>query len=311
MAFDLNLLRVFEALLEEGGVTRAGQRLGLTQSAVSHALNRLRYIAGDPLFVRGAKGMQPTARALEIGARVRLGLSELDRALEPSSFTPTTTTRRFNLAASGYVCTVLGPALIRLQERAAPSAEVRFTPVSAGLVDALDSGRLDLALGSFGRTPASYAKATLFEDDYVWVLRRGTAAAPLTLERLAAAPHVMVAALDDPEASRETVIDQGLERRVMLGGRDEFEAALAGAGLRRTVGVSVPDGHSALWMVARSNLAALAPRRLAAAYAEPLGLAIFDPPHPAPPLEVHMVWRKDRDSPAVAWLRSLLQAAAG
>ena len=310
MAFDLNLLRVFEALLEEGGVTRAGQRLGLTQSAVSHALNRLRYIAGDPLFVRGAKGMQPTARALEIGAKVRLGLAELDRALEPSSFTPATTTRRFSLAASGYICTVLGPALLDLQQASAPGAEVRITPMSSGLVDALDSGRLDLALGSFGRTPVSYAKALLFEDEFVWVMRQGAAEAPLTLERLAAASHVMVAAVDDPETGRETVIDQGLERRVMLGGGDAFHSALAARGLRRTVGVSVPDGHSALWMVARSDMAALAPRRLAAAYAEPLGLAIFTPPHPSPPLEVHMVWRKDRDSPAAAWLRDLLRTSA-
>ena len=230
MAIDLNLLRVFEALLEEGGVTRAGRRLGLTQSAVSHALNRLRYVADDPLFVRGAKGMQPTARALEIGARVRLGLAELDRALEPSSFTPATTTRRFNLAGSGYVCTVLGPQLMALQRQSAPDAEVRITPVSSGLVDALDSGRLDLAIGSFGRTPASYAKSLLFQDELVWVMRQGGADTSLTLERLAAARHVMVAAVDDPETGRETVIDQGLERQVMLGGGAAFHSALAAAG---------------------------------------------------------------------------------
>src|SRR6266851_1627370 len=85
---DLNLLRVFEALIEERSATRAGSRLGLTQSAISHALNRLRYVMKDELFVRGPDGMQPTERAAEIAPRLRQGLLQLQLALAPSEFAP-------------------------------------------------------------------------------------------------------------------------------------------------------------------------------------------------------------------------------
>src|ERR1700753_1210286 len=95
MNLDLNLLRVFDVLLEERNVTRAGARLGLTQSAVSHALNRLRYALNDELFVRGPRGMHPTARAAEIGPQVRAALVQLQAAVTPADFSPITSERRF------------------------------------------------------------------------------------------------------------------------------------------------------------------------------------------------------------------------
>src|SRR5271156_3475913 len=89
-ALDLNLLRVFDALVEERSVTRAGDRLGLTQSAVSHALGRLRHVMSDPLFVRRAGGVEPTSRALEIGPALHAALAQLQEALSPSGFDPST-----------------------------------------------------------------------------------------------------------------------------------------------------------------------------------------------------------------------------
>src|SRR6516162_11754250 len=94
-ALDLNLLRVFDALIEERSVTRAGARLGLTQSAVSHALNRLRYVLEDDLFVRGPAGMQPTPRAVEMGPQVHAALNQLQAALALLDFHALTTERRF------------------------------------------------------------------------------------------------------------------------------------------------------------------------------------------------------------------------
>src|SRR5579872_1934927 len=108
-ALDLNLLRLFDALSEERSVTRAGARLGLTQSAVSHALNRLRHALQDELFVRGPEGMQPTARAQEIAPRLRQGLHQLQLALDPAAFDPADTERRFSLAVGAYTATVLMP----------------------------------------------------------------------------------------------------------------------------------------------------------------------------------------------------------
>src|SRR6266513_1195774 len=110
--FDLNLLRVFDALIEERSVTRAGERLGLSQSAISHALNRLRYVLGDELFVRVSDGMRPTPRASEIAPRLREGLLQLQLALGPVEFVPERTERRFTIACGEYVGTVLMPGFI-------------------------------------------------------------------------------------------------------------------------------------------------------------------------------------------------------
>src|SRR5512140_105390 len=101
-SLDLNLLRVFDVLLEERSVTRAGARLGLTQSAVSHALNRLRYVLEDDLFVRGPAGMQPTPRAVEMGPQVHAALNQLQAAMAPSDFHAATTERRFAVIAGAY-----------------------------------------------------------------------------------------------------------------------------------------------------------------------------------------------------------------
>src|ERR1700760_2589964 len=110
-ALDLNLLRVFHALSEERSVTRAGARLGLTQSAVSHALGRLRYILNDELFVRGPRGMLPTARAIEMGPPVHAALVQLQAAIAPADFSPASSERRFVLVAGTYACAVLAPPL--------------------------------------------------------------------------------------------------------------------------------------------------------------------------------------------------------
>src|ERR1700739_2974789 len=106
---DLNLLRVFDVMLEERSVTRAGARLGLTQSAVSHALNRLRYALGDELFVRGTNGMLPTPRAIELCPLRHAALVQLQAAIAPADFSPATSERRFVMVAGSYACAVLAP----------------------------------------------------------------------------------------------------------------------------------------------------------------------------------------------------------
>src|SRR5438067_7239120 len=121
-SLDLNLLRVFDALIEERSATRAGERLGLSQSAISHALNRLRYVLDDELFVRVAEGMRPTPRACEIAPRLREGLLQLQLALAPAEFDPLSTTRRFTIACTEYVGTVLMPRAVAKLRALAPNA---------------------------------------------------------------------------------------------------------------------------------------------------------------------------------------------
>src|SRR5262249_7858419 len=159
-----NLLRVFDALVEERSVTRAGERLGLTQSAISHALNRLRYVLDDDLFVRGADGMHPTMRASEIAPRLRQGLRQLQVAIAPSAFRRAESGRRFTPACPDHVAMALVPRLMARLRHEAPRATLRIHPTSLGVAEPLDSGLVDVALGNFGRIPERFASEALFRD---------------------------------------------------------------------------------------------------------------------------------------------------
>src|SRR5579875_2760748 len=200
-SLDLNLLRVFEALLEERSATRAAQRLGLTQSAVSHALNRLRYALGDELFVRAPEGMRATPHASEIAPGVLTGLRQLQTALSPATFDPLTTERRFTLEAGAYVCSVIMPEVVARIRAAAPHSQIRIRNSGPNLVEALDSGRTDVAIGGFVRVPERFEQAALFEDRMVWAIRADhpLAGRPLTMDRLCELPHIIIAQMEDAE----------------------------------------------------------------------------------------------------------------
>jgi DNA-binding transcriptional LysR family regulator len=307
---DLNLLRVFLALLDEGSVTRAGARLGVTQSAVSHALNRLRYGLEDELFVRGPSGMQPTARAAEIAPRLRQGLAHLQAALAPASFDPADTDRHFVIAAGAYSASVLLPEVIARVQAEAPRASIQVRGAFKGVVEELDAGRSDLVIGAFGRTPDRFDCEVLFRDRLVWVLRADhpAAAQPLTIESLAALPHLVVAAADAADMIQGSVLEHGVERRVAMDD-NVLSDELAARGLDRVVALTLPDMHSALAIVARSDMATAAPRGLAQVFGEALGLKTMEPPYPSPPRDIVALWRKDHDGPALQWLRGLLREA--
>src|SRR5882672_7388802 len=111
-AFDLNLLIVFDAVMQERSVTRAGSRMGLSQPAMSHALNRLRYLLKDELFIRTPDGMVPTPRAEALASPLRKALSDMQVALEPAAFDPASSDRRFMVAVNNYAAVVLTPPLV-------------------------------------------------------------------------------------------------------------------------------------------------------------------------------------------------------
>jgi DNA-binding transcriptional LysR family regulator len=178
--------------MEERSATRAGAQLGLTQSAISHALNRLRYVLKDELFVRGPDGMQPTERAAEIAPRLRQGLLQLQLALAPTEFIPEKTDRRFTVTCTEYAGAVLVPGLIARLRTEAPHASLNVLPSNLGVADTLRSGRADLAIGSFRRIPEWGSSEPLPHESRVWVLSSEHPAAgdELTLDRLAALPHL-------------------------------------------------------------------------------------------------------------------------
>ena len=122
---DLNLLIVFDAVMREKHVTRAAKRIGMTQPAVSNALNRLRYIAKDDLFIRSPAGVVPTARALELSPPIRQAINLVENAFDPTTFDPKSSNDVFNIAISNYTASILFPILAQLLEREAPNINVR------------------------------------------------------------------------------------------------------------------------------------------------------------------------------------------
>ena len=313
-SLDLNLLRVFDALIEERSVTRAGERLGLTQSAISHALGRLRYVLEDELFVRGPEGMQPTRRAAEIAPRLRQGLLQLQLALTPADFVPEHTARRFTIVCGEYFGVVFIPALVARLRAVAPRAEVSIWPSNRGVAEPLLVGRADLAIGSFRRVPDMFVCEPLFEETRVWVISADHPAAwqELTLERLSELPHLIISATgEDEQAIAGYVVDHGLERLVMRSEVGLLQGALAARGLSRAIGLTTPHFLAALAVVSQSDMAAPLPRRLATAFAGAYRLKLFEPPYPSPPFEIMALSHRERgNEPAIRWLRDIVQQVA-
>jgi DNA-binding transcriptional LysR family regulator len=316
-SLDLNLLRVFDALMEERSVTRAGARLHLTQSAISHALNRLRHMLADELFVRGAEGMQPTARAAEIGPRLRQALHHMQLALAPTAFDPTTTDRCFTVGATDYFSALLVPEITARLRTEAPYAELRVRPIDdIDVVEELDAGRMDLLTGSFGRIPERFAQEPLYGDEMVWVLRADHPAAdkPLTLDLIASLPHLSVALAGNvSEAIDGFVTQHGLERRVIACNRGGVDKVLAEHGLSRRNHVTVPHWLAVPRILVHSDLIALMPRRLAARFMKVYPLKLIAPPHDCAKFEVAALWHARLGARAdITWFRTLVhEVAAG
>jgi DNA-binding transcriptional LysR family regulator len=265
----------------------------------------------DELFVRGPDGMQATARAAEIAPRLRQGLLQLELALAPSDFVAATTDRRFTFTCTEYAGAVVLPAFVARLRAEAPHAEVRVLPSNLGVAESLRAGRADLAIGSYRRLPEWAASESLMRDSRVWVISADHPAAngEMTLERLAALPHLVMSATgEDERAIDGYVIDHGLERMVTRSDAGVLQGVLAARGLRRYVAVTTPHFLAAFVSIANSDIAALLPRRLAETFADRFRLKLFDPPYPSPSFEVQSIWHREfGEQPALSWVRKLLR----
>jgi DNA-binding transcriptional LysR family regulator len=308
---DLNLLRVFDALLDERSVTRAGDRLGLSQSAVSHALGRLRATLDDDLFIRRSTGMEPTPRALDIGPALHTALLQMQTALAPAGFDPATTERRFSIAAGPYGCAVLIPAVVRALQQQAPGATLEIASYGAGTVEALDTGRNDAALMGFEAPARRFRFQRLFTETMVWVVRAGhpLTQGELTVPRMMDTPHILPSGFDDPFDG----LSAAAPRFRPIWDRSEPPASeLSRRPAAPGVTVIAPDSVSAIAIAGRSDMAALVPRRLAVGPGAFGGVAVLQPLHPPMTLEIGVVFREDRlVDPAMDWLSRILAQAAG
>lgn len=296
---DLNLLRIFDALHELRSVTRAATRLGLTQSAISHALGRLRNALDDPLFTRGPGGLQPTARALAMAPGVREGLAQLRGALAPSAFDPARSERHFTICTGSYFSTMLVPDLVARARAQAPSISLSFVNPSAELLPALDDGTIDLALGVFGKVPARLLCEPLFDEQLVWIAARDNPilTRPDCAQRITEAPRLEIMAGRPSPGLGSFVMTGGLEWRVATDGSH---------GQQR---VAIWDAVAAARLVAQTDLVARVPRQFALRAAGPGKLAIVEDAPEAEAMEMGMVsHRRLANDASLVWLRALVLA---
>lgn len=302
---DLNLFRVFVTLLEEKNATRAGERLGLSQSAVSHALRRLREMVGDDLFVRGQTGLRPTPRALEIADTARTALKLLETAVTAQRFDPAVDQHVFNIAAGTYISYVLGPLIAERVIATAPNVQIHFRNLYAGMTEDLDMGRLDMVIGCFEAVPGRFTHTRLFDETGVWVVRKDhpAMAEGLDYESFARLPRLGVkGGNDDPDNTSAGHL--GLRRITSWG----EQYALGGDAYQP---FSTQDSFSALNMVSRSDMICILPRRLAQTAAERGKVVMVEPPNAPAPTPFGAVLRASdaSDSPN-GWLLGLCREAA-
>ncbi|MBW4332024.1 LysR family transcriptional regulator [Stakelama sp. CBK3Z-3] len=296
---DLNLLQTFDALFESRSTTRAADRLGLTQSAVSHALRRLREALDDPLFVRSGRSLQPTARALEMGPEIHAGLVQLRGALASGRFDPATVHRTITLAVGSYFCTLIAPQLIAWARAAAPGITFRLVPLDKELPALLEAGSVDLAMGLFEHVPDRFVTEAVFDDEFVWI---AAANHPLVRRR------VNLEEIDRfPLLQVGTVHPFGLPSAMI-----EIRQVSDVAGLQIPRG-KVPDsvvyeGTTAIAAVAATDMVAQVPRRLAERVGPTLGTVCLDTRTSGVRFTLSALWHSRlRQDAGIRWLLDQLK----
>jgi len=274
-AVDLSLLVVLHVLLEERSVTRTARRLGRSQPAVSRALQRLRDLLDDPLFVRQGSALVPTTRAEALRQPLQVALAAVDQQiLAPPVFDPATDHREIRLLAADFAEGMWLPRPLAELSRAAPHIDVVITSNPRGWdTAALLQSEVHLAIGPVRGDTPSVRAVHVGEETFVVVHRRDHPAADrLDLATYAALPHLLVA----PGGTPGGVVDTALARH----------------GLSRRVAVRTRHFQTAPELLAHTDLVATLPRRFAVAHAERHGLVVREPPLAVPSFQMKVAWHE-------------------
>ncbi|WP_065897744.1 LysR family transcriptional regulator [Pseudomonas sp. 24 E 13] len=287
---DLNLLVILDALLSEQHVTRAAERLHLSQPAVSHALARLRDLLGDPLLVRQGGALIATARALELATPLAEALAQVQALLAPNRFDPASAKRRFRVAMSDYSAAIFLPGLVRLLRHEAPGIDLQIIQTSReGMVDGVLNGDLDLAAGVFPDVPAELRTTPLFEEHYTCLIDRDSLpqGGVLDLPAYLSRPHVL------------------LEMRGS--GTPEIERALSAIRERRHVAISLPHWGVAPQLIQGTDLILTVSSR-GLLNIDHTHLISVPPPFHIPSFAFELAWHARRGGDAgLQWLRGRVQ----
>jgi DNA-binding transcriptional LysR family regulator len=287
---DLNLLKVFDALLEECSVTGAGMRLNLAQSSVSHALRRLRTSLGDPLFIRNSRGVQPTAVALRLGSSVSQALIALQAAIDNSTlFDPSTSQRVFNLAMTDVVELNHLPHLVAHLKATAPNASIVVHQLPRDSYrDALEAGVIDLAFGQLPARHHDLLQQYLFDEHFACVMHaKNPLRQAFTLATYMKADHVVISS---PEVAESLI-----------------KKALGEQASQRRVAMQVPHYRVVPFVLAEADLIAILPKTISTAFAR-LGLLVERPvPFVIPAVRIYQFWHERSGcDPACQWLRGTI-----
>jgi DNA-binding transcriptional LysR family regulator len=312
---DLNLLKVFDAVFEDGNLLRAGKRLHLSQSAVSHALARLREVIGDELFVRTAKGMVPTARATAMVGPLRDSLRRIDATLGVEPFQPQHSSRRFVIAANDHVTAVLVAEVGRQLADVAPGVDLVIRPSTRlDLAEQIDVGRIDLAIGIFAQIPPRLNARTLLTQGEMIVMRKGHPAArrKLKLADLARYPLVTISVGGQEEgAVGGFLLERGLARQAEMFDRHALEEAMARENAAARLRITVPHSLAIPALLRGSDMLSIIPSSLARSLGAGGDLLFRQLPYPSNPSTLRAVWHRRNDHEvAHAWLRDLVADAA-
>lgn len=282
---DARLLQLLVAVVEAGSITGAAQALGVTQSAVSHQLDKLRAITGDALFVKSGRGIVATARAAGLAVQARELLRQLQGFAQSGAFDPARWKGTVTIAANDFQREVLLPTLAQRLREQAPGLALRIIPSDVPSLEMLRDGVCDLAISPRPPEGSDIVQKRLFEDRYMVYFDASVRTAPTTLQDYLAADHITVVY----EPRRTLHLDRTLEAR----------------GLHRRFAVMVP-GFGALPAFLRgSPLLATAPSLLAGRFMA--GFGSCEVPVPCPPLPMYLIWhRRHQDDAAHRWLRELL-----
>ncbi|MDY7577795.1 LysR family transcriptional regulator [Herbaspirillum sp. RTI4] len=286
---DLNLLVVFQEIFQERQISAVAKRLGLSQSAVSNALARLRRTCNDELFVRTAQGMQPTPFAEQLAEPIASALAQVTRALNrEQEFDPATSQRQFTIAMTDVGEVYFMPVLMEKASSAAP--QVQIATVRAGNLDLnteMAAGRVDLAIGAFDDVSTGWYQRRLFEQHYVSLFRNGHALSEGKpgLREFQAAQHLIVDSLESPY--------------------DKINQKLEQAGFRGTY--RVPHFTAVPYILSSTDLVVTVPQKLAERAATPFNLSYLRPPLRLPALQTNIFWhRRYNQDPGNVWLRGFI-----
>jgi DNA-binding transcriptional LysR family regulator len=293
-AVDLNLLVAFDAMLTEGSVSGAAQRIGLSQPAMSKRLGRLRALLRDDLFVRSGDGVRPTERALDLADAIRSALRQIEDALGGyGRFDAPRSARAFRIGAMDHIAAVLLPHAMAMVCAQAPRAALIVRAMDRRqLVDALDRGDIDVALAALPDAPGTLRRAALFEERYVSLVsaRHREIKEKLTLALFLKYPHLLITHVGDLKGAVDRLLDE--------------------RGLKRQVAMSVPYHLAVPAIIAGTDMIATLSERAVRLSGWP-GVRAFPVPIEFPSFRETMLWHRRNDNdPAHTWLRRLILDAS-